>query len=119
MLREIVEAKGKWHFLKSNPGMSGTTTIEAEINGLLITIGWVETDRVWYSSIGMEDDGFARKYDGTNGWEDLMGPQGDYSAVDYDSEKLGDVINNIEKTFKVKVDKKAIQQMVDYVLGIQ
>lgn len=119
MLKEILEAKGKWVFEKSNPGLSGAATITLGDNDadMEYNIGWNGIDKEWFGSVmGPED--MARNYDGKNGWEDRMGPQGDYSGVEFEAENLGDVINAMNKTFKVNVNKKDWQPLVNHVLGV-
>jgi len=111
MLKEILEASGKWVFEKSNPGLSGSPTITMSNDEAEYSVGWNAVDKEWFGS-ATGGELFAEQHDGKNGWQDLMGPQGDYSAVEFSSESIKDVIQALKKEFGIRVSEKDYTPLV-------
>ena len=115
MIREILEAKGKWRFDKSNPGMSGSATITLDAKEFSVDIGWNSTDKEFFASVTNDDDGneeWAARMDGQGGFEDRMGPQGDYSGVDYSDPSLAKVVQAVKQQFGAVAKKKDLEPLI-------
>ena len=121
MLKEILEGKMKWQFDARNSGMSGAPTIDAEDNDISITVGWNSVDMEYFANVGNFGENnveWAAGRDGYGGFEDLMGPQGDYSAVDISDPSLKVVLHALKAEFGVDIKKKDYAPLVMAAAGL-
>jgi hypothetical protein len=117
MLREILEGSGKWKFTAKDLSLSYMPTISTSDETQEISIGWNKIDNEWFGHVTRDDETWAGSNE-KDGWQDLAGPQGDYSSLEFSSANLPDVVKAVKKTFKVKVDKNELQKLVNFVVGI-
>lgn len=120
MLKEIVEkveiseGKVKWSFDKSNMSLSGAPTINAEVK-----VGDIDVE----VSIGGDDGeffAFASAFDADFEEIDLKGIVGSGwtafgNQYQVDSKNIKDIVIMVERDFKIKVDQKALKELVTFI----
>ena len=120
MLKEILEAKGKWVFEKKNASLSYVPTITLDAAEFSVAIGWNGIDGEFFASVGNDNDDneeWAARMDGQAGFQDLMGPQGDYSGVEYSDKSLKNVVQAVKQQFGAVPKKKDLEPLIMAAVG--